>query len=183
MADAPTTEIVLPPLTAFNFRVELYLEEPGGPGGGADSANQRRPLCSAAFAECDGLEMTLAPKTIREGGNNNQPVHLIGPVSYGQLSLKRGLTDTLELWNWFDQVTQPGRGGLRAFGEVVLLSSERRRAGAGGELLPVERLRFKLTGCLPVKLKAPALNAKDGLVAVEEMQIAYERLRVERVEG
>jgi hypothetical protein len=35
---------------------------------------------------------------------------------------------------------------------------------------------FQLTGCLPVKLKAPALNAKEGLVAIEEIQIAYESL-------
>jgi hypothetical protein len=39
---------------------------------------------------------------------------------------------------------------------------------------------FDLEGCLPIKLKAPALNASDGLVAVEEMQIAYERLRRQR---
>jgi hypothetical protein len=29
---------------------------------------------------------------------------------------------------------------------------------------------------LPLKLKAPALNAKDGMIAVEELQLAYERL-------
>jgi hypothetical protein len=27
-----------------------------------------------------------------------------------------------------------------------------------------------------VKLKAPALNAKDGVVAIEELQLAYESL-------
>ena len=44
------------PFTAFNFSVEIY---PDG-----DSA----PLVSAAFADCDGLEMTMDVKTIREGG-------------------------------------------------------------------------------------------------------------------
>ena len=29
-------------------------------------------VCNAAFAECDGLEMTMEVKTIREGGNNAQ---------------------------------------------------------------------------------------------------------------
>ena len=37
-----------------------------------------------------------------------------------------------------------------------------------------ERARIVLQRCLPVKLKAPALNAKDGAVAVEELQLAYE---------
>ena len=38
---------------------------------------------------------------------------------------------------------------------------------------------FVLHDCLPVKLKAPALNAKDGLVAIEEMQIAYAAMDVQ----
>ena len=36
----------------------------------------------------------------------------------------------------------------------------------------------KLTGCLPVKLKVPALNAREGGVAIEEMEIAYETLKL-----
>jgi hypothetical protein len=35
-------------------------------------------------------------------------------------------------------------------------------------------VQFQLTGCLPIKLKAPVLNAKDGIVAIEEMSIVYE---------
>jgi hypothetical protein len=39
--------------------------------------------------------------------------------------------------------------------------------------------RFTLAGCLPVKLRAPSLNASDGGVAIEELQIAYERMDTE----
>ena len=111
MADA-AKEKVARPFTAFNFVVSLYL-----PG-------QSDALCSAAFSECDGLEMNLAPKTIREGGNNNQPIHLLGPVSYGQLTLKRGMSETFDMWDWFENVTQMGQVGLMASGEVVMLASD-----------------------------------------------------------
>jgi hypothetical protein len=37
---------------------------------------------------------------------------------------------------------------------------------------------FVLQRCLPVKIKAPPLNGKDGVVAVEELQLAYEALRL-----
>jgi phage tail-like protein len=157
MADA-SREAVVPPFTAFNFKVELEVQ--GLPN----------PVCSAAFSECDGLEMNMELKTIREGGNNNQPIHLVGPVSYGQLSLKRGMTDTFELWDWFERVLQGGQRGLRGSGVVVMLASD-------GE---TEQARFLVTGCLPVKLKAPALNAKDGLLAIEEMMIAYQTLSIQR---
>jgi phage tail-like protein len=146
------------PFSTFNFRIELTY----GQGG--------QPICAGEFAECDGLEMTLEPKTIREGGNNSRPIHLVGPVSHGQLTLKRGMTTDFGLWKWFEDVQRTDGHGLRAAGHIAIQS---------GAAVPESRedlVVFDLTGCLPVKLKAPALNAKDGQIAVEEMQVAYETL-------
>lgn len=169
MPDAAEKETILPPFTAFNFRVELYLGGPSAQGSEQAQSNSRGPLCSASFSECSGLEMSMTPKTIREGGNNSRPIHLLGPVSYGQLSLKRGMTDSLDLWQWFYRVMQKGQGGIRASGQVVMLAADGN----------AEQARFILEGCMPVRLRAPALNAKDGTIAIEEMQIAYESLRVQ----
>lgn len=142
------------PFTAFNFSVEITRE--------GDS----KALCNAAFSECDGLEMTMEVKTIREGGNNGRQIRLTGPYAYGQLTLKRGMTKNSDLWNWFsDTLANPA---LRANAEVVLLAAD----GS------TERSRFILARCLPVKLKAPPLNARDGLVAVEELQLSYEALEM-----
>jgi phage tail-like protein len=147
------------PFTAFNFLVEIQV--PGLDG----------TLAHAAFAELDGLEMTMESKTIREGGRNSGPVHMVGPVGYGQLTLKRGMTPNFDLWKWFERVNAAGNGGERGTAEIVSL---------GSDAFTVQ-VRFRLGGCLPVKLKASALNAKDGQIAVEEMQVAYESL--ELVEG
>jgi phage tail-like protein len=145
------------PFTTFNFLVEIQVD------GVSDN------ICGAGFSECDGLEMSITPKTIREGGRNSGPVHLLGPTGYGQLTLKRGMTPSFDLWSWFNQVTSPGQGGLRGSAQVVMLAAD----GS------TEQARFTLTGCLPVKLKAGALNAASGVVAIEEMQIAYETLALE----
>jgi len=40
------------------------------------------------------------------------------------------------------------------------------------------QFRFELTDCLPIKIKAPSFNAKDGAIAIEEMQIAYSSFTV-----
>ena len=40
-------------------------------------------LCTL-LCECDGLEMTMDVKTIREGGNNAAQVRLFGAVNYGR---------------------------------------------------------------------------------------------------
>ena len=140
------------PFTAFNFGVEIRVDD------------DIPRLCSAAFAECDGLEMTMDVKTIREGGNNAEQIRLAGPVAYGQLNLKRGMTASFDIWDWFAAVTRTP--SLRADGEVVLF---------GGDGI-TERARFVLTRLLPIRVKAPALNAKDGVVAIEELQVAYESL-------
>jgi phage tail-like protein len=142
----------LRPFTSFNFAVEINRGQDAG------------ALVGGSFAECDGLEMTMEVKTIREGGGNDRQIRLNGPVSYGTLTLKRGMTSSFDLWKWFrDSVADPG---LRADVEVVLLATD----GA------TERARFALTRCVPTKMKAPALNAKDGQIAIEEMQVAYETL-------
>src|SRR5262249_51072805 len=140
------------PFTSFNFSVEINRGQDGG------------PLVNAAFSECDGLEMTMDVKTIREGGANDRQIRLNGPVTYAHPTLQRGTTSSFDLWKWLADSVQNPR--LRADAEVVLLSTDRK----GG------RARFQLGHCVPVKIKAPALNAKDGQVAIEELQLAYETM-------
>jgi len=152
MADSYSA-LVDPPFTTFNFLVEITVE----------GVSQK--VCSAAFSECEGLEISMQPKTIREGGNNGRPIHLTGPAAYGQLTLKRGMSTNFDLWDWFEKVLTAGHHGLRATADVVMLSAKKE---------PL--VRFALTGVLPVKLKAPSLNAKEGQVAIEEMQLVYEAL-------
>ncbi len=147
----PALETVRYPFTAFNFSIEIT------------KTGDASQMCSAAFSECDGLEMTMEVKTIREGGANARQVRLTGPATYGQLTLKRGMTANFDLWEWFSAVLADP--SLRASAEVVLLAPD-----------GTERARFVLDRCVPVKLKAPALNAKDGIVAIEELQLAYESL-------
>ncbi len=147
------------PFTTFNFRIAIQV-----------AGLTRKPLCAAEFSECDGLEVSLEPKTFREGGNNLRPIHLVGPVSYGQLTLKRGMTHDFGLWEWFEAVQAPGGSGVRASGRVSIMP-------ANPKADPKEAsVAFQLSGCLPVKLKMPGLNAKDGGIAVEELQVAYETL-------
>jgi phage tail-like protein len=146
------------PFNAFNYSVEIAFPD------------SSEPLCQAAFSECAGLEATVDVKTIREGGNNHEAVHLMGPVSYGQLSLKRGMTDSFDLWDWFDRVLRQGEHHVRATCEVHMRSSDR----------STDTAVFVLTGCLPTKIKAPALNAKDGTLAIEELQVAYELMSLKR---
>ena len=152
-------ETVIYPFTAFNFAVEINVPDVSP------------KICSAAFSECDGLEMTQEVKTIREGGNNGKQIRLSGPVAYGTLTLKRGMTASFDLWNWFAAALN--NPNLRADAEVVLLAADGK----------TERARFMLARCLPMKLKAPPLNGTTGTVAIEEFQLVYESLTLKPPQG
>ena len=142
------------PLTSFNFAVEIY----------PDGASA--PLAEAAFAECDGIELTVDVKTIREGGANDRAYRVPGVVNYANLTLKRGVTGNLDLWDWVQRSTADP--GLRANAEVVVFETDG----------TTEAMRYQLHRCLPIKFKAPILSAKDGSVAIEEFQLAYEKFDV-----
>jgi phage tail-like protein len=152
------------PFVAFNYSVEINVPLIGN------------KLCGGSFSECDGLDLTMDVKTIREGGNNTSQIRMIGPVNYGQVTLKRGMTSNFDLWDWFDAL-QHGtadqlRGDLRGEAQVVLLGSDH-----------TEAVRFLLKRCLLTKLKTPALNAKDGAIAIEELQLTFQSISIQKPPG
>ena len=159
MANA-ANETIIYPFTAFNFEVEINV-----PG-------VSNKLCNASFSECDGLEINMDVKSIREGGNNTSQLRLFGAVNYGTLTLKRGMTANFDLWDWFNALYEPGKARTRGVASIVYLAPDKK-----------ENVRFVLSGCIPIKLKAGALNGKDGTVAIEEMQVAYESLEMKKPSG
>lgn len=152
-------ENTLPPFTAFNFEVKLTLENPVEGVGS--------PVCDAAFNECSGLEMSMEPKTIPNSGRNHQQTHRIGPVTYGRLTLKRGMTENLHIWKWFLAASTPGKN-YTAAGEIVMKNAD-------GE----DAVIYKLEECLPVKVSGPTMNAQTGQVAIEELQLVYAQMTIE----
>jgi phage tail-like protein len=150
------TETVNAPFTAFSFEVVLTLAEP------LDGVGD--PVCQGAFAECDGIEMSIEPKSVVAGGATDVQVHLTGPTRYGQLTLRRGMTTTPDLWAWMAAVTVPGRA-VTADGQITLYDGAHQPQAS-----------FALAGCLPVRLRGPALHAQTGLVAIEELGLAVGHL-------
>lgn len=147
----------------FNFHVSFTLPK------------KEKEVCEAEFSECSGLEMTMEVNTIKEGGNNSEQIHLAGPLTYGQLTLKRGMTSNFDLWDWFESV-QSNRL-LRVDGEIQMLSAQKMASDPVPPGKKNKDVVFKLTACMPVKIVAPSLNGKDGDIAIEELQIVYERLQ------
>jgi phage tail-like protein len=59
-------------------------------------------LVVGLFTGCDGLSVTRQVEELREGGVNDHVHHLPGGVSLGKITLKRGLSVSRVLWDWFN---------------------------------------------------------------------------------
>jgi phage tail-like protein len=144
------------PFTAFAFAVELRLP-------GSD-----QPLCEAAFSECDGLELRREILRARDGADPTSVRLLPGAESFGNVTLRRGMTSSFDLWDWWARVR---RGqAARATCDIVVLSAD----------LAQERVRFRLYRCLPAKITGPALNAAGNEIAIESLELACEGIDVVR---
>jgi phage tail-like protein len=150
------------------FRFQLKFRQHGL----KDAEGEPEPLdmCAGSFSECTGLEGTMEPKVIKEGGRNNGPLQRCGPVSYATVILKRGMSETRDLWNWFEQITS-GAYAQRVDVDIELLD----RSGDA----PV--ITWTLKNALPIKFKAADLSAKNSEVSIEELHLAHEGLS--HVEG
>ena len=161
---ADVAENRLVPLHTFRFQVDFSRAVLPGAAGAAGGAVD---ICSGAFAECTGLEATMEPKVIRQGGGNYGAVQRVGPVTFATIVLKRGMTTTRHLWEWFALVA----GGASPYRLDVRIEMR----NVAGE--PV--LVWRVERALPVKFKAADLNARGTEIGIEELHLAHEGLRLD----
>jgi phage tail-like protein len=121
---------------------------------------------SAAFAECSGLDVQIEKDVYQEGGVNHQQRIFLKHVKFGDITLKRGITDDAVFWNWIYQSITAGASRRRNINILVF--------NQAGETIQV----WSLIGVVPVAWKTPSLKADSNAVALEELVLAYEGLKV-----
>jgi phage tail-like protein len=129
----------------------------GGPGGPVD-------ICTGAFAECTGLEATMEPKAIKEGGTNYGIAQRAGPITFATVVLKRGISTNRNLWQVFDTVAA-GKFAPRLQVTITVMDMANRPA-----------IAWQLDRAMPVKFKFADLNAKGAEVGIEELHLVHEGL-------
>ena len=134
------------PFKAFNFLVEV------------DGIGQ------AGFSEVGGLESETAVIEYRVGGEKVNTVRkLPGLTRFGNIVLRRGVTQDADLWNWRKSIVD---GEIdRRNGSIVLLDDKR-----------TEVVRWQFRNGWICKWEGPRLNAKAIEVAIETIEIAHEGL-------
>jgi phage tail-like protein len=117
-------------------------------------------LVVAGFKECSGLSAEVEVETYKEGGVDYTEHKLPKGVRFNNLVLKRGVTDSTILWDWFASVA----AGLVI--QHVLFIVLRGPDGA-------EVKRWSFIGAYPVKWTGPDLNAESSAVALESIEFVH----------
>ena len=121
---------------------------------------------SAGFMECSGLSAEITVIEYREGGDKNPIRKLPGLRKFSTITLKRGMTQSRDLWQWFNSIIQ---GKIdRRNGTIAILAVDR-----------TEVARVNFVSGWPCKWEGPHPNAQASEVAIETLEIAHEGLDLE----
>jgi phage tail-like protein len=134
------------PYRGYNFRIEI------------DNTSG----AVAGFREVSGLSFTTDPVEYREGTDPARHVRkLYGLAKYANLVFKRGITQNVELWNWYRNVVNGVED--RRNGAVVLRDDQQ-----------ADVMRWNFSAGWLCKWEGPSFNGTTNEVALESLEIAVE---------
>jgi phage tail-like protein len=120
-------------------------------------------IIQAGFSECSGFGSSVEVVEYREGGDASHVRKLPGKTSYPDITLKWGITDSHELYDW--HATALAGNPSRRNGSIVLYDHTN-----------TEKVRWNFFGAWPSKYDGPSLNATGNEVAIDSVTITCERL-------
>jgi phage tail-like protein len=116
------------------------------------------------FTRCSGLGIRVTPIKYRAGGDARTVHFLAGPVEYGEITLRYGLSDSTALWAWMMSAVSgvPSRKSI----SLIMQGPD----GAG------ERLRWNLFDAWACEWRGAPLDALGREIAIESLTLVCERV-------
>ena len=143
------------PYVQFNFLVDLGDGNTEGP--------------DAGFQEISGIGMEVTVSEYRNGNSReNSVMKITGMNKATDVTMKRGVIGSLNLYDWLHQIRNGDQNALRTV-TIQLQIEDHSKVVQTWKLL---RARI-------IKHTSGPLNAKGTDVAMEELVVAYERLEME----
>lgn len=122
-------------------------------------------VVTGAFRECTGLGSENEVVEYKASGPDGKQVikKVPGRLKWNNITLKRGITDTMDMWKWRQLVEQGDMQAARKNGTVTMFNQKNE---------PIAKWDF--TNAWPSKLTGPSANAANNEVAIEELEITHE---------
>lgn len=121
-------------------------------------------ITQAGFHEVTGFDVSIDIVEYREGIDITTPRKLPGLTKYGNITLKWGVTDSMDLYNWMLAAIN---GEIeRKTITIIALDEE------GSDVAT-----WLVNEAWPTKYTAPSFNAMSSEVAIEFLEIAHEGMQ------
>lgn len=137
---------VVDPYRAYNFKLEI------------------QGVTEGHFTRCDGLNIRVHAIRYRQGGMSQVVHSLPGPVEYGDITLRYGLTSSRDLWDWFLTAVQ-GRVQRKNVSVIML--------GSDGT---TEVMRWNLVNAWAREWQGAVLDAMGREAAIESLTLVFDTL-------
>jgi phage tail-like protein len=141
------------PLVSFHYAIEV------------------QGVITGYFTECSGIgseHEVIEHKIVDEKGHEHIQ-KIPGRIKWDNITLKRGITDNMDIWEWRDQVVQGKVDEARHNGSVIMFDQG---------LNEVARWNFE--NAWPVKVSGPQVKSDSNEFGIEEVVLAHEGLYREK---
>lgn len=123
----------------------------------------------AWFTECSGFEVKVDVEEYKEGGLNEYIHRLPGRQSYGNVTLKRGVCDSIELYEWLTALTAAsGKNQEKKNISVVMYNGKNE-----------ERLRWNLIAAYPIKWNTGSMQSEQSSIVIESLELTYQEFTLQ----
>jgi len=122
------------------------------------------------FTEVSGLgsEHDIVEHKVVDESGHDMVMKIPGRLKWSDITLKRGITSSMDVWDWRKQVEDGDVQGARKNGSVVMYDQSYSQIA-----------RWNFSNAWPSKVSGPSLNAQNNEFGIEEMVIVHEG--IERV--
>ncbi|MBN1641152.1 MAG: phage tail protein [Anaerolineae bacterium] len=140
------------PLAGFNFRLDVGERIAG------------------YFTECSGIgsEHDIIEHKVVDTQGHEIVRKIPGRLKWSDVTLKRGITSNLEIWNWRDLVVQGKMSDARQNCSIVMLSRDYQEVAI-----------WNFYNAWPSKVSGPSLKADSNEFGIEEVTIVHEGMERE----
>jgi len=122
---------------------------------------------TGTFRGCTGLgSQSEVIENLAAGAGGVTRIYKIpGVTRWTNIVLKRGVTDSMDVWDWRKQVEEGKVEEARSNGSIIMYDQTNKEVG-----------RWNFENGWPVKISGPNLDAGTNEIAIEELEIAHEKL-------
>jgi phage tail-like protein len=121
---------------------------------------------TGGFSEATIPDSTTDPVDYREGTDSPFQRKLSGLTKYGNITLKKGLTDSMDLYNWRKSVEDAGAIKARKSMSLILVDEEGN-----------DQSRWDIVNAWPTKYSSSGFSAKANEVVIETFEIVHEGVK------